>query len=106
VDQVFAAAGIPLLRVAVKHTYSLQEVQALLQPHITLDANQPLPSDDDDKKSWTTPRCAIRGRDTCRFAPGTLWYNAQPNPVQTRVDVFGVAPIIQNAKSSFHSSHC
>jgi very-short-patch-repair endonuclease len=32
VDQVFAAAGIPLVRVPVKHTYSLQEVQALLQP--------------------------------------------------------------------------
>jgi len=46
VDQVFAAAGIPLVRVPVKHTYSLQEVQALLQPYIQLDASQPLPPDD------------------------------------------------------------
>jgi very-short-patch-repair endonuclease len=46
VDQVFAAAGIPLVRVPVKHTYSLQEVQALLQPYIQLDASQPLPADD------------------------------------------------------------
>jgi hypothetical protein len=46
VEQVFAAAGIPLVRVPVKHTYSLQEVQALLQPYIQLDASQPLPPDD------------------------------------------------------------
>lgn len=63
VDQVFAAAGIPLLRVAVKHTYSTQEVQALLQPYITLDANQPLPADDDPKQSWTTPRCTKCGSE-------------------------------------------
>jgi hypothetical protein len=46
VEQVFAAGGIPLVRVPVKHTYSLQEVQALLQPYIQLDASQPLPPDD------------------------------------------------------------
>lgn len=56
-DQVFAAAGIPLLRVPVKHTYSLQEVQAVLQPYIQLDASQPLPADDKPQQSWTTPRC-------------------------------------------------
>jgi hypothetical protein len=63
VDQVFAAAGIPLLCVAVKHTYSTQEVQALLQPHITLDASQPMPADDDPKQFWTTPRCTKCGAE-------------------------------------------
>jgi very-short-patch-repair endonuclease len=63
VDQVFAAAGIPLVRVPVKHTYSLQEVQALLQPYIQLDAAQPLPPDDKPQQSWTTPRCTKCGAE-------------------------------------------
>ena len=63
VDQVFAAVGIPLVRVPVKHTYSLQEVQALLQPYSQLDASQPLPPDDKLQQSWTTPHCTIWGGD-------------------------------------------
>jgi len=63
VDQVFAAAGIPLVRVPAKHTYSLQEVQAVLQPYIQLDASQPLPPDDKPQQSWTTPRCTKCGSE-------------------------------------------
>ena len=55
VDQVFKAAGIPLLRVPVKHTYSLQEVQAVLQPYIQLDAIQPLPPDDNPNNPGRHP---------------------------------------------------
>jgi len=42
------------LRVAVKHTYSLQEVLGSLQSHITVDANQPLSTDDEPKQSLYT----------------------------------------------------
>ena len=63
VDQVFKAAGIPLLRVPVKHTYSLQEVQSILQSYIQLDASQPMPPDDIPQQSWTTPRCTKCGAE-------------------------------------------
>jgi hypothetical protein len=63
IDQVFKAAGIPLLRVPVKHTYSLQEVQSILQPYIQQDASQPLPPDDKPQQSWTTPRCTKCGSE-------------------------------------------
>jgi len=68
VGQVFAAAGIPLVRVPVQHSYSLQEVQAVLQPYIQLDATQPLPADDDAKQSWTTPHCSKCGAEMVRRA--------------------------------------
>jgi hypothetical protein len=63
VDQVFKAARIPLLRVPVKHNYSLQEVQAVLQPYTQLDASQPLPPDDKPQQAWTTPRCTKCGSE-------------------------------------------
>ena len=71
VDQVFKAGGIPLVRVAVKYSYSLQEVQTVLQPYIQLDASKPPPPDDKPQQSWTKPRCTIWSGDTHRFAPGT-----------------------------------
>jgi ssDNA-binding Zn-finger/Zn-ribbon topoisomerase 1 len=47
----------------VKHTYSLQEVQVLLQPYIQLDGSQPLPADDKPQQSGTTPRCTKCGSE-------------------------------------------
>ncbi|MDX1520214.1 MAG: DUF2726 domain-containing protein [Anaerolineae bacterium] len=44
VEQVFAAAGLPLLRQPVRHTYNTTELAGLLQPYLDLQTGPPLPA--------------------------------------------------------------
>lgn len=41
VENVFRAAGLPLIRVPVKHSYSVAELQALLKPYLAMEKPAP-----------------------------------------------------------------
>lgn len=63
IEQVFKAAKLPLLRVPVRHTYSVAEVESLLHPYIQLDLKRPLPADDKPQPAWAPPKCEKCGSE-------------------------------------------
>ena len=63
VDQVFQAAGLPLLRVPVRHTYAVAEVQALLQPYIQTDLTSPHVINETPPPYTPIPVCPKCGAD-------------------------------------------
>ena len=64
VGRVFAAAKLPLIHVPAKHAYTVSELVALLQPHITL-AEEPAAEDHPETASEQdlSPRCPKCGGD-------------------------------------------
>lgn len=63
VDQVFKSAGLPLLRVPVRHTYAVAEVQALLQPYIQTDLTTPHVINETPPQYNPIPVCPKCGAD-------------------------------------------
>ena len=57
IEQVFKAANLPLLRVPVRHTYAVAEVESLLQSYIQSDFKRPLPADDKPQSAWAPQKC-------------------------------------------------
>jgi hypothetical protein len=56
VEHVFRSAGLPLLRIPVKHAYSTHELQALIEPYITSGSKE-LPAGPDADPQPACPRC-------------------------------------------------